>query len=127
MEINSQRFTRLGIHVWGGNEANAPGAEGFAHKPGQPRDEEPDDFYGVSFGEAQLIPRCSSVVLDGKAPAFDWETKVKKGILVGSLLKPPHWKGPGHDSSWRGLPVSPLRFIVSLDPDLCHFSLRSGL
>lgn len=62
----------------GGNEANAPGAEGFAHKPRQSRDEEANGFYGVSFGEAQLIPRCSSVILGGDAPAFDWETKAKK-------------------------------------------------
>lgn len=63
----------------GGNKANAPSAEGFAHKPGQSRDEEADDFYGVPFGEAQLIPGCSSVLLGGDAPAFDWETKAKKG------------------------------------------------
>lgn len=79
----------------GGNEADAPGAEGSAHKPGQPRDEESNDFYGISFGEAQLIPRCSSVVFGGDAPASDWETKAKKGISVGSLLNPPHWKRPG--------------------------------
>lgn len=79
----------------GGNEADAPGAEGFAHKPGQSRDEEADNFYGVSFGEAQLIPHCSSVVLGGDAAASDWETKANKGISVGSLLKLPHWKRPG--------------------------------
>lgn len=71
----------------GGNEANAPSAEGFAHKPGQSRDEESNDFYGISFGEAQLIPRCSSVVLGGDAPAFDWETKAKKGNLNGIPAK----------------------------------------
>lgn len=62
----------------GGNEAKAPGAEGFAHKPGQPRQEEANDFYGISFGEAQLVPRRSSVLLGGDAPAFDWETKAEK-------------------------------------------------
>lgn len=77
IEINSQRFASLRIYVLGGNKANAPSAEGFAHEPGQSRDEESDDFYGVPFGEAQLIPRCSSVLLGGDAPAFDWETKAK--------------------------------------------------
>lgn len=79
---NLQRFASLGTYVSGWDKADAPTADGFAHKPLESWNEEADDFYAVSFGETQFIPCCSSVVLCGCAPAFDWETKANKGISV---------------------------------------------
>jgi len=129
--VNLQRSASLRIYVSGWDKADAPTAEGFAQKPWQSWNEEADDFYAVTFGESQFIPCCSSVVLCGCAPAFDWKPRQTKAFqceaTVKTYLLEKTWARSDHDFSLRRLPLCPLRFIVLSDSDLCSFFLKRGL